>query len=153
MTKWTGHVSWVPLTSAFFHQRLATSVISKNTDIYYILINNFQNFSMNALEIVLINMIGCLKVSVKLATLHLLKIELFWNKGYKAIVFVDDVTNKILSLESNYFLDVVIWPKFGNSSISMREVIITSVLQRFDQKKPIFLRCALGSSSIIWDWH
>ena len=108
---------------------------------------------MNALKIVLINMIGYLKVSVKLATLHLLKIELFWNKGYKAIVFVDDVTNKVLSLESNYFLDVVIWPKFGNFSISMREVIITSVLQRFDQKKPIFLRCALGLSSIIWDWH
>ena len=32
---------------------------------------------MNALKIVLINMIGYLKVSVKLATLHLLKIELF----------------------------------------------------------------------------
>ena len=30
------------------------------------------------------------------------------------------------------------WPKFGNSNISMREVIITSILWGFDQKKPLF---------------
>ena len=30
------------------------------------------------------------------------------------------------------------WPKFGNSSISMREVIITYILQDFDQKNRFF---------------
>ena len=40
---------------------------------------------------------------------------------------VDDVTNKILSRYSNYIVDVFMRPKFGNSSISMREVITTSV--------------------------
>ena len=84
-----------------------------------------------------------MKVSAKLATLDLLKIKVFWNKGYNAIVFVDDVTNKILAVESNYFVDVIMWPKIGNSSISMREIIITSVLQK-TIKKTIFLRCALG---------
>ena len=53
---------------------------------------------------------------------------LFWNKGYDVITFVDDVTNKILSRDSNYIVDVFMWPKFGNCSISMREVITASVL-------------------------
>ena len=39
-----------------------------------------------------------------------------------------DVTNKILSCESNYVVDVAMWPNFGNSSVSMREVITTSIL-------------------------
>ena len=46
------------------------------------------------------------------------------------------VTNKILSCDSNYTADAIVWLKFGNSSTSMREVL-----------------GALGSSSIIWDWH
>ena len=37
------------------------------------------------------------------------------------------VTNKILSRDSNYIVDLVMSPKFGNSSISLREVIITSI--------------------------
>ena len=67
-------------------------------------------------------------MSAKLATLALFKIKVFWYKGYDVIIFVHDVTIKMLSRESNYIVDVVIWPKFGNFSISMREVIITSVL-------------------------
>ena len=30
------------------------------------------------------------------------------------------------------------WPKFGNSNSSMREVIITSIWQGFDQKNHFF---------------
>ena len=30
------------------------------------------------------------------------------------------------------------WPKFGNSSISMREVIIASILSEIDQKNQLF---------------
>ena len=66
--------------------------------------------------------------SVKMATPGLLKITVFWNKGYDVIISVHDVTNKILSRNSNYIVDVVMWPKFGNSSISMSEVIIISIL-------------------------
>ena len=54
---------------------------------------------------------------VKLATLGLFKLKATWNKGYDVIIFIHDVTNKILSRYSNYTVDVVIWPKFGNSSI------------------------------------
>ena len=67
-------------------------------------------------------------MSSKLATLGLLKRKVFWNKGYEVITSVYDVTNKVLSRESNYIVDVVMWPKFGNSNISRREVIITSIL-------------------------
>ena len=42
--------------------------------------------------------------------------------------FVFDVTNIILSRDSNHIVDLVMWPKFGNSSVSMKEVIITSIL-------------------------
>ena len=49
-----------------------------------------------------------------------------------------DVTNTILSHDPNYIVDVAIGPKFGNSSISMREVIIISILKGFDQKNNFF---------------
>ena len=56
-----------------------------------------------------------------------------WNngilkKGYDLIICVYDVTNKILPRDLNYIVDWVMSPKFGNSSISLREIIITSIL-------------------------
>ena len=66
-------------------------------------------------------MVAILMMSAKLATLGFLKIKAFWNKGYDVIIFVHDV-------QPNYMVDVVIWPKFCNSSIYMKEVIINSVL-------------------------
>ena len=63
-----------------------------------------------------------------LATSGLLKITVFWNKVSDVIIFVDDLTNKILSLDSNYIVDVFMWLKFGNSSIGMKEVIMTEVI-------------------------
>ena len=75
-------------------------------------------------------MVTILMMSAKMATPGLLKITVFWNKGYDVIISVDDVTNKILSRDSNYIVDVFMWPKFGNSNISMREVIITSMMNR-----------------------
>ena len=87
--------------------------------------------------IVLINMVKILMMSEKMATWDLLKIKAFWNKDYGVITFVYDVSNNILSRESNYIVDMVTWPKFGNYDISMREVMAT------------FLRGGLGSSSII----
>ena len=71
-------------------------------------------------------MVAILMVSALLPNITLFKI--FWSKGYDVINSVHNVTNKILSRDSNYIVDVVMWPKFGNSSISMSEVIVTSVL-------------------------
>ena len=47
----------------------------------------------------------------------LLRIQIFQNKGYDVIIPDYDVTNKILSRESNYNVDAVMWPKFGNCSV------------------------------------
>ena len=69
-----------------------------------------------------------LMISAKLATVGLLKINLFWNKGYDIIISVHDVTNKMLSCDSNDMADMVMWPKFVSSSIFMREVIIAAIL-------------------------
>ena len=71
------------------------------------------------------NMVTILMVSAKMATL---KIKVFWNKSYDVIIFVHDITNKILSRDLNYIVHLAMWPKFGDSSISMTEVIITSTL-------------------------
>ena len=67
-------------------------------------------------------------MSADMASSGLLKITVFSNKVYDVIIYVNDVTNKILSRDSNYILDVFMWPKFGNCSISMREVVTTSIL-------------------------
>ena len=60
------------------------------------------------------NMGEILIISAKLATLGLLKIKVFWKKGYHGKISVHDVTNKILTSDSNYIVDVVMWTKFGN---------------------------------------
>ena len=67
-------------------------------------------------------------MSAKMAILGRLKIKVFQNKSYHVRISVHDVTKKFLSRDSNYIIDVVMWPDFGNSNISMREVIITSIL-------------------------
>ena len=64
----------------------------------------------------------------KMATPGLFKIKIFWKKAYGVIVSAHDVTNTILSGNSNYNVNVVMWQKFGNSTISFREVILTSIL-------------------------
>ena len=64
----------------------------------------------------------------KMANSGLLKIMVFWNKDYDVIIPINDVASKILSYDSNYIVDVFLWPKFGNSSTSMKEVITTSIL-------------------------
>ena len=40
-------------------------------------------------------MIAILTMSAKLAVLGFLKVKVFWNKGYDALIYVHDVTNKI----------------------------------------------------------
>ena len=67
-------------------------------------------------------------MSAKMAILGLLKLRVFSNKGYDVIIPVYDVTNKILSPGSSYIVDIVMWSKSGNSSTSMREAIVASIL-------------------------
>ena len=83
-------------------------------------------------------MVTILMKSAKLATPSLLKITISQNKGCDVTIVDCDVTNKILLRDSNYIVDVIMWPKFGNSSIFIREIIITSILQGFDQKNHFF---------------
>ena len=71
----------------------------------------------------LLNMVAIL-MSAKLATLGLLKIKVFWNEHSDVITFVQDVTNKVLSRDSNYIIDMVMLAKY---SLSMREVIMTLI--------------------------
>ena len=67
-------------------------------------------------------------------------LKVIWNKFHEVIISVYDATNKILTRDSNYIIDLVIWPKFGSSSISMTKVIIISVLYGFDLKNHFFER-------------
>ena len=72
-------------------------------------------------------MVTILMIPTKLATQGLLKINIFQNKGYDVMILDYDFTYKFLLGEWNDIVDVVMWPKFDNSDISMREVIITSI--------------------------
>ena len=73
-------------------------------------------------------MVLILMMSAKIATQGLLKINIFWKKVYHVITFFHDAKKKMLSQDSSCIVDVVIWPKFGNSSVYIREVIIDSIL-------------------------
>ena len=73
-------------------------------------------------------MIAILMSLLKLATSGHLKKKLFSDKGYDSIVYVYDVTKNVFSCYSNYILHVGIRPRFGNSSISMTELITASTL-------------------------
>ena len=73
-------------------------------------------------------MITILMVSEKIAALGLIQLKIFWNKSNDLKIFVYEVTKKKFLRDSNYIVDVVMWPKLGDCSISMGEVVITLVL-------------------------
>ena len=52
-------------------------------------------------------MVTILMMSAKMATLGFLKIKVFLNKGYDAIIYAHDVINKILSRESIFIVDMI----------------------------------------------
>ena len=82
---------------------------------------------------------------------NVLKINVFRNEGYDIIILAHD-HNKISSLDSNYIVDVVIWPKFCNSIISEGRYCNLN-FSRISSKKTNFLRDAYYLSSIISDWQ
>ena len=63
-----------------------------------------------------------LMMSAKMATTDLLK-KVFWNEGHDVIISVRNVTKKYYYV-IEIIVDVVMWPSFSNSRISMRKVII-----------------------------
>ena len=73
-------------------------------------------------------MVTILMVSAKMASLSLLKINVFWNKGYDVITSVHDVTSNIFSCDSIYIVNAIMGSKIGNSTSSTKEVTITSIL-------------------------
>ena len=91
-------------------------------------------------------MVAILMMSAKLDTLGFLKVKVFWNKYYDAISYADEVNNKILLRDSNYIVDWVMWLKFGSCGISMVEIIITSILEGFDQKIKCFWKLLLAQA-------
>ena len=52
-------------------------------------------------------------MSEKVFTPALLKVIVFWNKGYDVKIYVNDVSNKILWHDSNYIVDVFMRPKLS----------------------------------------
>ena len=76
-------------------------------------------------------MVRILMMSAKLAAPGLLKIKIFRDKRHDVIIPDYDVTNKILSCDSNDIVD------------------ISTVLDL--TKETLFLRGDLGLSLIIWD--
>ena len=56
-------------------------------DKWFLILLTFFEF----LKIVLINMITILMISTKMATLALLKIKVFWSKGYDVIISVYNI--------------------------------------------------------------
>ena len=89
-------------------------------------------------------------MSAKMATPGLLKIMVFWNKGYDIIISVDDVTNKILSRDSNYIVC-----SSGQSLVTVAflwEKLSQPQLYKDLTRKTAFLRGGHGSSSVIRDW-
>ena len=125
----TWHTLWVLLASAFFHRKSTNVAVSRDADLYCILIHVSNSFKFSQVFKDCFNKYGYNFDDVnKNGYVGLLNITLIWSRGYDVIIYVHGVTNKILSRYSNYILDAVVWPKFGNSSISTREVIITSIL-------------------------
>ena len=73
-------------------------------------------------------MVTILMVSAKMASLSLLKINVFWIKGYDVITSVHDVTSNIFSCDSIYIVNAIMGSKIGNSNSSTKEVTTTSIL-------------------------
>ena len=65
--------------------------------------------------IVLINTLAILMISAQMATAEVLKINVFWNKSFDVIISVHNATIKILSRDSNYTVDVIMWSKFDQT--------------------------------------
>ena len=83
-------------------------------------------------------------ISPKMSTSDLLKINVFWNKSYEAIIYVNDATSKDLSRDSNYVVDMI-------CSCDQSFVNVAFLWEKLSQ--PPFFETGIGSSSIVLDWR
>ena len=115
---------------SIFSSEISKFYYIKNTNIFFDFFWVFKDLFINTNTI--------LMMLTKLATLGLCKTKIFRNRGYDVTILDYEVTNKILSRDSNYIVDLVTSLKFGNSSLSITEVIKNPILYGFNQKNNFF---------------
>ena len=108
----------------------------------YIISNSF-NFFWSIYIDFFYKMVTILIISAKMTTIGIL-IERYFE--------IKVMTSWLLSMTSTtkFFQVSQIWPKFGNSSISMREVITTFILKGFHQKNRISWGMAVVQVQLFW---
>ena len=117
---WT--TSWVLLTSAFFTRNQSLLLYQEtktNIALSYTISVSFHNFV--SLRFLLIDEISTLMISAKLATLSLLKIQVFWSKGYGVIISVHDITKNYHVTQ--IILQMLPWFSFNNLSLTISMVL------------------------------
>ena len=77
-------------------------------------------------------------ISAKMSTPDVLKITVFWKKGYDIIIPVDDVTGNNLSPDSNYIVDMFMLPKFRNSSFLWEKLLQPQFYKNLSRKTAFF---------------
>ena len=100
------------------------------------------------MKIFLINLVKILMMSAKMVTPGFLKIIVFWNKGYDIMIPVDDITNKILSHDSNYIVDLFMWP----SVVTLAFLWEKLSQPQFYQSPRLFNRSFLGDQNYYFYW-
>ena len=125
----TRHIPWVLLTSAIFHRKfcyIKKYMCRLYFESKFLIILAF----LESLRIALIKKVTVLLMSAKTATSGLLKITVFWNKVYDVIIYVRDITSKFLSRDSNYIVHTAMWPRFGDSNISIRKLFYRDLTRK-----------------------
>ena len=85
-------------------------------------------------------------MSAKAATPGLLKLTVFWDKGYDVTIPVNDVINKILSPDSNYIVYLFMWPKLSQPQIYKNLTRKTAFFEGWSWFKFNNLGLALGTN-------
>ena len=85
-------------------------------------------------------------MSAKAATPGLLKLTVFWDKGYDVTIPVNDVINKILSPDSNYIVYLFMWPKLSQPQIYKNLTRKTAFFEGWSWFKLNNLGLALGTN-------
>ena len=132
----TWRIPWVLLTSAFFtenQQILLYQEIQMKISFWCVISNFFKLFWV--FKDWLKNMVTILMTSAKMATLGLFKIKLLWNNSYDVIIPVHDVTNKILSRNSNNIVD----GSCDQSFVTLLYILYNSNFIRIWPEKRLFL--------------